>query len=87
MKKITRTSEEYRKCKEKELEDRKCPECDKKGTATVYNIFETVYSCECGCEWYVVDEKSFKRVESYLKVEPLKKGETIFEKIRKKFRI
>ena len=90
MKKITRTSEEYRKQKEKELEDSKCPECDKKGVMYGCNLLDSFYSCECGCEWVVTNgyllEKTVERFEvETSKAEPIKRDKSFFGKVRERF--
>lgn len=93
MKKIIRTSEEYRKQKEKELENRKCPECDKEGEHISCNIFEEVYVCDCGCEWVIENEdfiekfynqQSMREDDQIIEVVGKTQRESIFRKIRKK---
>lgn len=94
MKKIIRTSEEYRKQREKELENRKCPECSDEGRGISYNIFETVYICKCGCKWSVTDEALIEKVEKQqlkrdcdmitTEVVVKNKRKSIFNKVREK---
>lgn len=94
MKKIIRTSEEYRKQKEKELENRKCPECNDEGKCIISNIFEAAYVCECGCEWIVTNEDLIEKIDNQqlkrdydmitTEVVGKTKGESIFNKVREK---
>ncbi|CUN04401.1 hypothetical protein [Turicibacter sanguinis] len=94
MKKIIRTSEEYRKQKEKELENRKCPECSGEGEWISHSIFEDIYACGCGCEWIVQNEALIEKVDNQqLKkdcdmiitdVVVKNKRESIFKKVKEK---
>lgn len=94
MKKIIRTSEEYQKQKEKELENRKCPECNDEGGRISHSMFEDVYVCECGCEWIVPNEALIEKVENQqlkrdydmitTEVVVKNKRKSIFKKVREK---